>query len=262
MYIAFLFLFLSAATAAEPPADQSRQNSLYNFMNLITCFQPSKSIGLYLDYGCYCGKGGTGKPLDETDMCCYVHDNCYGQVENDHDLGFFQSTYMSGFYWSCADRVGYCEVEQNNDFQQALCECDRVAAECFYRHRLTLSTTLYNIDTDLCCKVSNADCNVQDAPHILGRLYDCDRTGDQNRCCNKKGYNSDIERCCGSTVALLSETPKGLSCCYNTLYDASKDLCCYGTVHRGVDHIKCCGREGGAIDVRSQKCEDGKIVFK
>src|SRR5438067_1119330 len=29
------------------------------------------------DYGNYCGKGGSGEPIDSIGACCQAHDNCY-----------------------------------------------------------------------------------------------------------------------------------------------------------------------------------------
>ena len=32
-------------------------------------------------YGCFCGFGGSGKPIDSIDTCCQEHDECYAKLE-------------------------------------------------------------------------------------------------------------------------------------------------------------------------------------
>ena len=35
----------------------------------------------YTGFGCYCGVGGNGYPIDETDACCQFHDTCWTKAE-------------------------------------------------------------------------------------------------------------------------------------------------------------------------------------
>ena len=42
--------------------------ALWQFRNMIVCAQPESWPVLdYADYGCWCGKGGSGTPVDELD---------------------------------------------------------------------------------------------------------------------------------------------------------------------------------------------------
>ncbi|XP_068708644.1 basic phospholipase A2 homolog 1-like [Montipora foliosa] len=103
------------------------QRNLIQFHNMIGC-GTNRTSAYYVDYGCYCGYGGGGEPVDETDICCKTHDECYEAV-NKADLCFFESA----IYWKsykrdntctgCADPEGTCE--------RAICECDGAAVSCF-----------------------------------------------------------------------------------------------------------------------------------
>ena len=81
--------------------------SLFGFSNMIKCYQPDESkqtiLRSYADYGCYCGKGGSGWTLDETDRCCFVHDNCYS---DSHALeeSLFDVTYTVDYEYECKDQ--------------------------------------------------------------------------------------------------------------------------------------------------------------
>ncbi|CAH3104332.1 unnamed protein product [Pocillopora meandrina] len=79
------------------------QRNLVQFHNMIKC-TTSRSSVYYVDYGCYCGYGGTGNPLDATDRCCQVHDECYGRIMKDPDL----CTFSSSVYWKIYSRDDTC----------------------------------------------------------------------------------------------------------------------------------------------------------
>ncbi|KAM6435539.1 group IIF secretory phospholipase A2-like isoform 1-T1 [Liasis olivaceus] len=51
--------------------------SLLNFKLMIQRVTQKNALIYFNGYGCFCGKGGRGKPRDNTDMCCYKHDCCY-----------------------------------------------------------------------------------------------------------------------------------------------------------------------------------------
>ena len=73
---------------ARLAAARSRsKRSLRNFGDMIACGVP-QATGLfsaarrYNGYGCWCGSGGMGMPVDAIDRCCQVHDACYDAIPN------------------------------------------------------------------------------------------------------------------------------------------------------------------------------------
>jgi len=83
----------------------------------------------YNGYGCWCGKGGSGTPIDATDQCCKTHDSCYDQAQA---LGCSVYVYDSYSYniqsgsIKCLDDANSCKFK--------VCMCDKIAVECFKRH--------------------------------------------------------------------------------------------------------------------------------
>ncbi|XP_033832143.1 phospholipase A2, minor isoenzyme-like [Periophthalmus magnuspinnatus] len=110
--------------------------ALNQFRDMILCVLPDSDPLLdYADYGCYCGFGGSGTPVDELDKCCQVHDQCYSDaMQHDECWPVFDNPYTEFYSFSCdaANRKVSC-LSDNTVCEMFICDCDRVAAECFGR---------------------------------------------------------------------------------------------------------------------------------
>nr|AFH66959.1 phospholipase A2 type IIE [Dispholidus typus] len=80
----------------------------------------------YNGYGCHCGWGGSGQPVDDTDWCCHVHDCCYEAVS----LRKCHPKLVTYFYSSGKNTI---TCLGGNECQRQTCECDKAAALCFRR---------------------------------------------------------------------------------------------------------------------------------
>ncbi|XP_030272933.1 phospholipase A2, minor isoenzyme-like [Sparus aurata] len=129
-------LLLLLLTAACTVSGQQESRSLWQFRNMIKCVQPDVLFALkYDNYGCYCGYGGQGTPVDELDQCCKVHDDCYEAQMNDPECKSFWphlKPYFIYYRYTCTEHQPTCSAS-NNKCQAAACECDRAAALCFAR---------------------------------------------------------------------------------------------------------------------------------
>ncbi|XP_077398537.1 phospholipase A2, minor isoenzyme-like isoform X2 [Vanacampus margaritifer] len=107
--------------------------ALSQFRKMILCVMPdSWPIWDYADYGCFCGKGGSGTPVDQLDRCCYVHDRCYSDAMQHPDCWpVFDNPYTKHYDYSCDKEQKVTCGNKNNKCEMFICECDRKAAECF-----------------------------------------------------------------------------------------------------------------------------------
>eukprot|EP00117_Sycon_ciliatum_P020332 scpid55962/ scgid18143/ Phospholipase A2, taipoxin alpha chain; Phosphatidylcholine 2-acylhydrolase len=112
------------------PLRRSRRNVL-NFGLMTKCSTDRNPLD-YNQYGCHCGKGGSGTPVDATDTCCLRHDQCWAKVKRESSC---QDGHFATYSWKCTvNRPTGCE--QNTDAcGRGFCMCDAEAATCFARHR-------------------------------------------------------------------------------------------------------------------------------
>ncbi|NXK97676.1 PA2GE phospholipase, partial [Formicarius rufipectus] len=97
----------------------------------------------YNGYGCYCGLGGSKKPLDATDRCCHAHDCCYRRLASSRCRPMLV-TYKYTL-WG-----GGIVCGTGNQCQMAACACDKKAAECFHRVSGTYNNAYKNYPNFKC----------------------------------------------------------------------------------------------------------------
>ncbi|VDN53957.1 unnamed protein product [Dracunculus medinensis] len=101
----------------------------------------SSTLYSFVPYGCYCGFGGYGTPMDEVDKCCQTHDNCYGDALA-KCYNITSLLYLWPYSWSCPKTAeGAVQTKTGNSPRckntlwnpcgQALCECDQKIVECW-----------------------------------------------------------------------------------------------------------------------------------
>nr|XP_020636883.1 group IIE secretory phospholipase A2-like [Pogona vitticeps] len=102
----------------------SASGNLIQFADMIRQVTGRLPSLFYNGYGCYCGLGGSGQPLDDTDWCCQAHDCCYEKMSS---LGCDPK--MEIFSYSI--RKGAVVCHGKTLCQRMICECDKTASLCF-----------------------------------------------------------------------------------------------------------------------------------
>ncbi|XP_010875989.1 phospholipase A2 [Esox lucius] len=147
----FQAVFLVALGLSFAQASNFDEKSLWQFRKMILCVNPDSWPTLdYADYGCYCGKGGSGTPVDDLDSCCQVHDQCYNDAMQHKDCWpIFDNPYTELYAYECDKTLKKVTCTSNNNpCEMFICECDRKAAECFARS--TWNPEHLNLPSDRC----------------------------------------------------------------------------------------------------------------
>ncbi|KHJ80862.1 phospholipase A2, partial [Oesophagostomum dentatum] len=86
---------------------------------------------VYNHYGCWCGKGGGGTPVDGIDMCCKTHDFCYRTARISKICSRIQ-LYFDNYDWNCMNNTAICAGK--TPCEQALCKCDVDVVRCWGKY--------------------------------------------------------------------------------------------------------------------------------
>jgi len=105
----------------------------------------------YNGYGCFCGIGGHGKPVDEVDRCCMVHDRCFTSAQRGVCATSKNTIYSESYKYTskdtpkskngvhaditCVSASSYKGKGSEALCSKTVCECDRQLARCFATHQ-------------------------------------------------------------------------------------------------------------------------------
>ena len=119
----------------------STSANIVQMINQLKCASGRSRYEFYdlSNYGCWCGVGGSGKPLDRIDRCCWAHDKCFEQARTQD----FKCNPKKVLYsWTCEDKNGICENEvfdHSSDkvkCAKTACDCDKVFSKCVSEGRM------------------------------------------------------------------------------------------------------------------------------
>uniref|UniRef100_A0A672TDL9 Phospholipase A2 n=2 Tax=Sinocyclocheilus grahami TaxID=75366 RepID=A0A672TDL9_SINGR len=134
MAVCLTLLILTVTLNIFSVAHLNSIKNLLQFKDMIKCTVPDSSPLLdFADYGCFCGLGGTGTPVDQLDQCCFTHDACYGTAKTLQSCSsVLDNPYTNTYDYKCDENTKTVTcLDSNDECEMFICKCDKAAAECF-----------------------------------------------------------------------------------------------------------------------------------
>ncbi|PAA62050.1 hypothetical protein BOX15_Mlig018473g2, partial [Macrostomum lignano] len=139
--LASLLLVLVIATAVVHAQEDStrlvRKRRRLDQLARVLSAATGQSYASYVGYGNYCGKEGSGQPVDKIDACCLQHDHCYDRLnakDKRNQCGFLFGTYITAYSYQNADNGLILCVDNGktakSKCKRELCRCDLEFVRC------------------------------------------------------------------------------------------------------------------------------------
>ncbi|XP_063294232.1 phospholipase A2, minor isoenzyme-like [Pelobates fuscus] len=154
LILTFAILLESKVACHEKEILARDKRGVLDLVVTLWCYRNKMKVpllGINL-YGCYCGTGGSGFPVDEVDRCCFLHDCCY--YHSRIVLKCHTKVKWEFYNFSCSRDQTNCT--SSNVCGRTACECDKQFAECLTqarpkgKHFFYNRKTLCNASKDVC----------------------------------------------------------------------------------------------------------------
>ncbi|XP_055505826.1 basic phospholipase A2 F17-like [Leucoraja erinacea] len=149
-------MWMCLCPCAEMGQSSPRERrGLFNMAMTLWCYRSKLAIPLLKinNYGCYCGTGGSSRPVDQVDHCCFLHDCCYHHTRV--TLGCHSQVKWSLYNYTCRKSQTTCKGR--TVCTRMSCECDRAFAECLSRAKPRAKHYFYKAGL---CKEKKSVCPV------------------------------------------------------------------------------------------------------